>query len=263
MRRRPVSEITLKDGSTSNDPRLNRIYELDWRSLNFPISQRRGVSIRRPRSYSWSCNTWLNQGSEGACVGFGFSHDLAARPSVVGSLSDSFARSLYWRVQRDDPWPGGEYPGATPRYGGTSVLTGAKVLTDLGYYLGYDWGLDASDVAGGIGYTGPAILGLDWWTGMFDADENGFIRPTGQVEGGHCIAAIGVRIVWKPNTLKRSWGDVDYDRSAICLHNSWGKDWGRMGRAWLTLTDLEVLMKAQGEACFPRRNPALRTTVPV
>lgn len=251
--------MVLKDGSTPSDPRLGRIPQQDLRSLNFLVTARPEVAeAKKPRSYSWSIGVVLDQGREGACVGFGYTHDLAARPQVVKGISDRYAFGLYYDVQRADDWPGGAYPGATPRYDGTSVLTGAKVVTEKGFYSGYDWALNAQEVAQGIGYTGPSILGLDWYDGMFAPDADGFLRPTGNLAGGHCICAVAVRIAYKPSFLKwifrnRTWDDVDMDRSYIVVHNSWGPSWGAQGNAKISLTDLDKLLKDGGEACFPRR----------
>jgi hypothetical protein len=258
--------ITLKGGHETEDRRLDRIYMQDLRSLNFLVAARPEVGlIKKPRSYTWLLQQWLDQGAEGACVGFGYAHDLAARPAVVVGITDDYARmSLYYRFQREDPWPGGAYPGASPRYDGTAVLAGAKVCTDMGYYSGYDWALNASEVAQGIAYTGPAVLGLTWHEGMWDADSNGFIHPTGKVIGGHCICAVAVKIVWKSwhsRMFSQNWENVDMERSYITLHNSWGKSWGTNGRVKLSLAELDLLMKDNGEACFPRRNPKVKQII--
>jgi hypothetical protein len=63
----------------------------------------------------------LDQGKEGACVGFAWSHELAAYPVRV-EVDDEFARSkIYAEAQKIDEWPG-------EAYHGTSVLAGAKVV---------------------------------------------------------------------------------------------------------------------------------------
>ena len=249
----------LKDGSEPLVPKLDRIYEEDWRSLNFPITAKLETEERVPQSKTWSINAWLDQGSEGACVGFGFSHDLLAEPHVVTAYKEApvdnvFARQkVYWEAQKIDEWNGGSYPGAAPRYEGSSVLAGVKVLVSYGLYSGYHWGLNLQQVVLGIGYDGPAILGVKWMRGMQTPDAQGFIRPTGTVDGGHCILAYGVMILFKTGTVDKTWENVDLDRSFIKMHNSWGKSWGIRGDCFMTLRDFETLLNDRGEACFPDR----------
>lgn len=237
-------------------PRLDREYELDWRSLEYPVTalpELDPAKSYRPRSYTWSIDRWLDQGQDGACVGFSFAHDLVARPQVhYTNYNDAFW--IYKQAQTLDPWPGEDYSG-------TSVLAGAKVLQRDHFYLSYTWALNAEEVAKGIAYFGPCVLGVNWYAGMFTPDQDNFIRPTGKVAGGHAILAHAVKIVYKPNTWirwwQRSWRDVDFDRSYVTLHNSWGKGWAVNGAAKLSLTDLDRLMVEGGEACFPVRNPDL------
>lgn len=249
--------MELKGGYTTSDPLLDRIYELDWRSLDYPVSATLTADqIRYPRSYTWALSQYFDQGREGACVGFGFAHELAAAPIAVEGVTGGWGREIYWLAQREDPWPGGAYEGADPFYEGTSVLTGAKVVQDLGHYSGYTWALDAQEIAVGVGYKGPCVLGLRWYEGMSNTDADGFIRPTGSVRGGHCILAVGVKIVWKSwvnRLFSRKWENVDYDRSYVLLHNSWSQTWGMNGRAKLSLRDLDTLLAEEGDACFPVR----------
>ncbi|MDD5706625.1 MAG: hypothetical protein PHR35_11940 [Kiritimatiellae bacterium] len=101
---------------------FDRLVCFDDRSRAFPI-RTAGVA-RLPRTMQWACNAWLDQGSEGACVGFGLAHELAAEPAVC-KVSARFARErIYWEAQRRDGFAGGDYPGAKPKVPGTSVLAG-------------------------------------------------------------------------------------------------------------------------------------------
>ena len=91
--------ITLKDGSKTEDVRLDRIKFFDDRSRGFPI--RALVGPKELRSYTWRCDIFLDQGNEGACVGFGVSYELAARPSEVPDMDNQFAREkIYWEAQK-------------------------------------------------------------------------------------------------------------------------------------------------------------------
>ncbi len=250
---------TLKNGMSVENERLDRLYELDWRSLNYTLDAKLGIDTEpmyRPRSYTWSVDAWLDQGPDGACVGFAFAHDLIARPYVVKGVTAKYAKEvIYIEAQRIDPWPGGSYAGADPFYEGTSILAGAKICKQNGYFESYHWALTAEEVARGIAYFGPCVLGLNWYEGMFHPDPQGYIRPHGGLAGGHAILANAVKIVYKSGTgwWNRTWRDVDHDKSYVTIHNSWGKNWAKEGTAKLSFTDLQRLLNEQGDACFPAR----------
>ena len=223
----------LKDSSTPTDPRLGRIPRFDERSRQFSI--RTLVEDRPERSYTWSVGATLDQGQEGACVGFGYTHELIARPRVVPDLTNDFARNLYWDVQRIDPWPGGAYPGAEEFYEGTSVLDGARWVKSLGYYDEYRWAFGEKDLALAVGYKGPAVIGINWYEGMFSPDGSGLLHVSGNVAGGHCL-------------LVRS---ISVRRGVYMLHNSWGPSWGVGGDAYVTREDMARLLHEDGDACVP------------
>lgn len=212
---------------------LDRVPQFDERSRAFPVRQVVRAAAK-PRGYTWSCGTYLDQGSEGACVGFAWAHELVARPSVITGFTAADARQIYLGAQRVDEWPG-------EGYSGTSVLAGAKVVAGLGYVSEYRWAFGLDDLILAVGYKGPAVLGLNWYEGMFDPDADGHLRPTGRLAGGHAILcrAVSVR-----------------DRRFL-LHNSWGSDWGLKGTAWVSFEDMDRLLREQGEACIPvlRRRP--------
>lgn len=212
--------------------RLGRVPEFDERSRAFPI--RSLLPPRAPRSYTWSCKATLDQGTEGACVGFSWTHERIARP-VVGWGDAAAARSLYHAAQGLDPWAGGAYPGADPFYEGTSVLAGAKAAQNAGHFTEYRWAFGLDDVLLTLGYRGPVVLGLDWHEDMFDPDADGLLHVSGGVAGGHAILANGVSV----------------RRRLVRLHNSWGADWGLDGEAFIGFDDLDRLLAADGEACIP------------
>lgn len=243
---------TLRDGTVVDDRRLDRIYVEDWRSLRFSVTRRLPV-VQVPKTKTWSLALWLDQGQEGACVGFGYSHEAAASPVMVKGLTNQYAReTVYWGAQKIDDMPGGSYPGAKPAYEGTSVLAGAQQMQALGYYAAYHWGLTLQELVLGIGYTGPAVLGVDWYDGMYEPDAKYWIHVTGPIAGGHCILAVGVKVVYRTGAEK-VWANVDLDKSYILLHNSWGQSWGLNGRAKLSLRDMGRLIDAKAESCFPTR----------
>lgn len=223
----------MKDGTKVKDPRLGRLIQFDERSKGFPI--RPMLKAKTPRSYTWRCNDVLDQGPDGACVGFGCAHELIARPSEVQGIDAEYAKKkLYWEAQKIDEWEGGSYPGARPFYEGTSVLAGIKVGHKMGWFDSYRWAFDAYDLITGVGYNGPAVIGTYWLEGMFEPDSKGYIHATGNIAGGHC-------------TLVRA---VSIRRKRLTIRNSWGSMWGKGGDAYISFDDMEKLMKLDGEAVF-------------
>lgn len=227
----------MRNGTTVTDPRLDRLNQVDERNCAYPSRALLTAAQQAPFTRLWTTLTGapvLDQGREGACTGFGVTNELRFYPKCVRGLDDVFAReTIYWNAQRNDPWPGGAYPGASPLYEGTSVLAAVKQAQTLGYYREYRWAFTEDDLALSVSHLGPVILGVDWWTGMMHPDTSGALHRTGQVEGGHCVLVIGI------NTTS----------SYYTIYNSWGPTWGRTGKARITRTDMAALLAANGDAC--------------
>jgi len=222
---------TLKDGSVVADVRFDRLVQFDERSRAFAAVD--AVPTRKHRSYRWRPGPVLDQGNEGACVGFALTHELMARPVPVAGLDGKFARDrIYHEAQRLDPWEGGAYEGASPFYEGTSVLAGLKAVRALGYIGGFRWCFGLTDVRLALGYAGPITFGLSWYEGMTRPEPDGRIRPTGRLLGGHAI--LGYR--------------NDERNARVWLTNSWSAAWGMGGTCYLTYDDLETLLYQAGEA---------------
>ena len=236
---------TLRNGQATEDRRLDRLIEFDERSRAYPITAL--LQTAQPRSYTWGAGPVTDQGKEGACVGHGWTGELTARPRVVRIQSrtpDTFAYDLYHRVQHRDPWKGCSLGSRCPieptsdsaNYDGTSVLSCAQELQDRGFISEFRWAFGLSDLILAIGRKGPAVLGIPWHEGMYDAPR-GILTVTGEQVGGHCIVARGVNV-------REKW---------VLLRNSWGPDWGVGGDARISFADLERLLDNDGEAVIPIR----------
>lgn len=230
------------------DIKLDRIPQFDPRSRAFAAVS--GIEDRPLRSYTWACDTFNDQGREGACVGFAWSHELAAKPKVIPT-DNEFALRVYRRAQFLDPWEGEDYDG-------TSVLAGVKAVQEIKNSRGnplireYRWAFGIEDVARVLSWRGPLVLGINWHDSMYDPDENHFISPTGDYVGGHAIVANGIKIVKRaPGEYPVLWENVDINKSYVRLHNSWGQSYGLNGDAFMTLADLSDLLEVGGEACIP------------
>lgn len=129
-----------------------------------------------------------------------------------------------------DQWPGEDYDG-------TSVLAGAKVMLARGFIREFRWAFNLQDLLVTVSRKGPVVLGINWYESMFEPDADGYLRPNDSLAGGHAILCIGVNV----------------KRRDVTLFNSWGPNWGNLGRARVTWDDLDRLLHEDGEACVPVR----------
>lgn len=231
----------------------------DWKPQFDPKSRDysvRGLIARAPRRVDtlWKVGPILDQGSEGACVGFGWTAQTLASPfeSDLTQIPDDsvpkdptpFALHVYRRAQKIDQWPGENYEG-------TSVLAGAKVMKRYDLIASYSWAFSLDDVIDGIIAKGPVVLGIPWHESMYQA-PGGKVSVFGKEVGGHCILAVGYR-----NSSDKFNGEP-----SVILQNSWGPSWGENGLAEISLTDLGTLLAKRGEACLPSQRP-YRTISPI
>ena len=79
---------------------------------------------------------YYNQGQSSRCVQFGCSRVMTLKNRKQYEIRDGRTNNVgwwfYYEAQRNDEWAGGEYPGASPQYGGTSVNAGLKIARNEG-----------------------------------------------------------------------------------------------------------------------------------
>lgn len=218
---------------------------LDWRSRhdersrNYPVTAVAPPTL--PSKRLWDPpGTVLDQGREGACVGFAWSAELAASPVRVTGINNTYAQGLYERAQQLDEWPDDE------PYEGTSVLAGAKTCAERGLITEYRWAFSLDDLRGAVLGLGPAVIGIPWLTGMFTPRPSGLLDVNGDVAGGHAILVRGY------NPKMRIKGEGWFTRHAVfTLRNSWGRNYGVDGDVYIKEDDLARLLAGEGEACIP------------
>ncbi len=231
------------EDTLSEDKTFNWKPTFDERSKDFPI---RAAINERPkrRTKKWRNGVIIDQGREGACVGFGWTAEALSTPVAVDLTRvkadvpkdpTAFAHYIYQRAKVLDPWDGENYEG-------TSVLAGAKAMQEAGLIKEYRWCFGIEDVIDALMTTGPVVLGIYWYESMYDAPE-GIVTVSGKTVGGHCITAVGYKLA----------ADSATGEDTIILQNSWGYSWGTWGLAEIAVSDLAALLNNNGEACVPYR----------
>lgn len=216
---------------------LGRLYAEDKRDEEYPVSPLLAMSQpQETKKNWWDDGWWGDQGATSECVAYAWTHWINDGPRVSSIFKSRRPginpTELYCEAQKHDPWPG---DCTTKLYDGTSVRAGAKVLQDWGYIEEYRWASNVDEVVQAVLVQGPVIMGTTWYTGMFNPDSEGIIYPTGGWAGGHAYVVNG----------------VDTKTGLLQIKNSWGRSWGRDGRAYISLEDMDKLIRNFGEACVP------------
>ena len=222
-------EITLKGGFKTADPRLDRIPQFDVASRGFQVRQRlETVPLpRREKSTSlWRPAPGVDQLREGACVWAAKIHRINGSPHRrKPPLGYNDMIRLYWETQKIDEWPGGSYPGASPTYGGTSVLAGCKVALREGFITRYEWvgagsGDVGADVVDTLHWISGINFGVGWTESMFYPRPSGLLDVEGPFVGGHAV--YGFQHAWRGRLRGEGTKPVD----VVWLQQSWGADHG-------------------------------------
>jgi hypothetical protein len=210
-------------------PKLGRLPAPDAHDGLYPLraALHRVVGEPLPTHRAWYGGNILDQGQTSSCVGHGWRTFLSVAPIELGDTRDPSPFEIYHGAQRCDEWPGEDYDG-------TSVRGGAKFLQQLGHIAEYRWALDIDDMKLWLLTKGSIVIGINWYTGMFSPDAKHIITASGQIEGGHCVCVIGY------NSTSRLFE----------FQQSWGKDWGNRGRAYIPEDLMKQLIFSEGgEAC--------------
>lgn len=217
---------------------FDRVPEFDERSRLYPVRAlvgRPSLAARTRHKQVWTPPYILDQGSDGACVGFGWTAELGAAPRKWG-VSNEGAFALYHEAQKHDPWAGTEHVGST-------VLAGAKAALALDRISSYHWCFNIDDVIDAICFKGPVVVGTNWYNSMFEPTPEDSLRveESSGLAGGHCWLVYG----YIPQGHKIN----KFGKDMFLMQNSWGADWAMDGRAYIAAEDLARLLAQDGEAC--------------
>ena len=206
----------------------------DPRSLAFTVADN-FATAKSLRTRTRLQYQYLDQGSEGACTGFGSAKALGQTPDRR-IVDNRLAQSIYHRARQLDEWPGEDYEGS-------SVLAAMQTVREAGFISAYYWATSLKQMQHAVCHLGSLVIGINWYEAMFDTDSGGFVNAHGDLVGGHAICV----------------GGLDLGRSAFILHNSWGQSWGGRGgapkgSAFLSFKDAERLVIGErGEAALMRK----------
>lgn len=201
---------------------FGRAVSADVRDHGFGVA-RRGSELPQASRY-WCDHQWVgDQGASSQCVGYAWAHWLSAAP-IRQWLRP---QGLYELAQYLDEWDGTDYEG-------TTVRAGAKALASLGYIAEYRWAKSIHEIAETLLNVGPVVVGTDWLEGMSYPMKSGAVYPEGNNLGGHAYILTGVSV----------------PRREFRLKNSWGKGWGRRGKASIGFDAFAELLDRDGEACL-------------
>jgi hypothetical protein len=230
--------------------------QFGWKSKHDPRSKQYDIrSLLRQRKIEkkrvmWEEGVVLDQGTEGACVGFAWMGELLAKPVVPEQQpsperANRIAFRFYKRAQEIDEWPGEDYEG-------TSVLAGAKAIKENGFIDSYRWCFSIDDVRDTVISEGPVVVGVPWKSGMYSTTKSGLVTLTGRHVGGHALVITGYDPAMR-------FGNKTYE--VFRWRNSWNTTYGINGSGYIRAEDLERLLRSTGEACVPmgRKKPVFRS----
>lgn len=176
----------------------------------------------------------LDQGTEGACTGFGLAAVINRLHQTQGRDVQVSPRMLYEMARRHDEWRGESYEGSScrgaikgwyhmgvcseklwpydPEKPGTLTIQRAKDARahTIGAY--YRIRKNIVDMHAALNETGVVYVSADVHAGWM-SPRKGRIPYSKQKEGGHAFAIVG------------------YHADGFYVQNSWGPDWGENGIA--------------------------------
>lgn len=249
-RKGTTGRTSVKRRSTKRKP-AKRTYDalrdtVDFRDQMYvPTLVEVAPAIPLPRWTRWKVPV-LDQGSEGACTGFGLAtvanYLLKRLPSAL-DRSEVSARMFYEMARRYDEWPGEDYEGSSARgamkgwhkHGvcarkswpydpakPDTELTHRRAVDAMHRPLGAYFRVNHRDLVAmhsAITEVGVLYATATVHEGWEEVGRTGIIEFPGAPLGGHAFAIVA------------------YDPDGLWIQNSWGPDWGRRGFARISYDD--------------------------
>ena len=192
----------------------------------------------------------LDQGTEGACTGFGLAtvvHYLLRTRDIIRDENEVSPRMLYNMARRYDEWPGEKYSGSSAR--GAMKGWHKHGVCSRKHWV-YDRKFEDQD---GALYTKRYEEALRRPLGAYfrvnhkdlvamhaAMTEVGILYATAQVHEGWQNVGTDGMINWGPEAKivgGHAFAIVAYDARGFWIQNSWADDWGKDGFAQISYDD--------------------------
>jgi hypothetical protein len=184
----------------------------------------------------------FDQGDLGSCTGnaaAGWEATDNKDRSGLSILTEANAVAIYSAATKIDPYPGSYPPDDT----GSDGLSVAKVLVSTGAAVSYLHAFGLADVKSAL-QSGPGMIGINWYDGMFEPDSRGVVAISGSVAGGHEPLVVG----WDAD------GSLGYP-APWKVANSWGTAWGDRGYFYMSDATFTRLLAEDGDFTQPQAPP--------
>jgi hypothetical protein len=167
-----------------------------------------------PTSMVWERGASLNQGREGACVGFGWANWHNCKPKGwMNQVDNEYAFNWYKRAQQLDPFFGEDYDG-------TTVRAGARVAQERDLLDTYVWARSLDELDAWVLTKGPLVVASNWYYSMdrITSSNEVYVTPSSGIRGGHCYLLYGK----EGNTyhFQNSWGDSYGDSGSFYMNRA-------------------------------------------
>jgi hypothetical protein len=243
MAKRSRTRATTTPGATARvlDARRDT---LDFRDLMYEPTLVEVPAFRSLDEYRRADVPILDQGSEGACTGFGLAtvaHYLLRTHRVGRDATVVSPYMFYDLARRYDEWAGDAYEGSScrgamkgwqkhgvcaqplwPKSQPGAVLDHGRVENAAKRPLGAYFRVNHSSLVAmhaAITESGVLYASSTVHAGWQSAGKDGMIVPSDQVIGGHAFAIVA------------------YDADGFWIQNSWGVTWGKQGFGHVTYDD--------------------------
>jgi len=180
--------------------------------LNVPITTPTNLS----KSFFRSLLRWaLDQGNIGSCTGNAMIGCVTTIPFTFTFLTETNALDTYELATKKDSFKG-TYP---PTDTGSDGKSACAALVELGYAKScftthFSLGQAAEQLV-----NQPITWGIPWHSNSYQLTNCGELNITGDIDGGHQTALVGVDPLYVN-------GQLDTNNSWIWGLNSWGNGWG-------------------------------------